>query len=462
MAFHVSKIAIIGAGPCGLAAAKCLLAKQAFKSVVLYEQQPEPALGGIWLYTPEAPPPPPAPQTDPYHAPDAPLPARNPGSKGEGPVYMTPMYDELHANIVGTLMQFNRGIAFPKDARVFPSREVIREYVVRYAQDVKHLIRFCREVVEVKGRMVDGIERWDLVAKSTVTGEEERDTYDAVVVANGHYSVPFVPNVKGITEFQQAHPNVILHSKQYRSPKAYRDRTVMVVGNGPSGIDIAYQIRPYSKETYISVRNPTHPEKLAHTGCTEVPEIVEFLPQVSGVRFKDGTTMENLDMVMYCTGFLFSYPFLPEIAPTMLKSGKCVYNIYQHIFSIDHPTLVFPALLMKVVPFPVAAAQSAVIAEVWANDLDLPLVDEMKIWSARLREERGEAMQALPAGADGKYINEMHDWAKRSRNPGMEPPYWDDELLWQRSVYVEAKLRFERDGCKAMSLEDLGFHYKKP
>jgi hypothetical protein len=192
-----------------------------------------------------------------------------------------------------------------------------------------------------------------------------------------------------------------------------------------------------------------------------VPEIVEFLPSLKGVRLKDGRIMENLDVVMFCTGFLFSYPFLPEIAPTILKAGKGVYNLYQHIFSIDHPTLAFPGLLMKAVPFPVAAAQASVIAEVWAGCLDLPSVAEMRSWAAELHERRGEVMQVMPNDADGAYINEMHDWAKRSPMPGKEPPYWDDELLWQRRIYVEAKLKFEQNGCKAMLLEDIGFRYEK-
>jgi cation diffusion facilitator CzcD-associated flavoprotein CzcO len=463
MNFKISKIAIVGAGPTGLVAAKYLLAKKKFDSVVLYEQQPESALGGIWHYTPEAPRPPPAPQTDPYLPLDPPLPPRrNPDDEEDGPIFLTAMYDELHANIEGSLMQYDRGVPFPREARVFPTREVIRDYVVRYAEEVKHHIRFCREVVEVKGQMVDGFEKWNLTAKSTVTGEAEQETYDAVVVANGHYSLPYIPPVKGISHFQRAHPTIILHSKQYRTPKAFQNKTVMVVGNGPSGTDIAYQIRPYSMQTYLSVRSPTRPEKLAHTGCTEVPEIIEFLPDVKGVRLRDGTAIENLDAIIYCTGFLFSYPFLPQLAPTLLRSGgKCVHDLFRHVFAIDHPTLALPGLLMKVVPFPVAAAQSAVVAEVWANDLDLPAVDEMRAWAERLHGERGEAMQVMPPEKDGSYINEMHDWALRSRNPGKEPPYWDEEKLWERSIFVEAKLRFEKDGCRAITLEDLGFHFAK-
>jgi hypothetical protein len=32
--------------------------------------------------------------------------------------------------------------------------------------------------------------------------------------------------------------------------------------------------------------------------------------------------------------------------------------------------------------------------------------------------------------------------------------------MWQRSIFMEAKVEFEKQGCKARTLEELGFHYK--
>ncbi|PKS05359.1 hypothetical protein jhhlp_008733 [Lomentospora prolificans] len=459
-AFNISKIAIIGAGPSGVTSAKYLLAQRAFASVVLFEQQPESALGGVWHYTPAAPPAPAGPQTDPFYPPDEPLQAGRSDEGGDrnAPVFMSPMYEELHANIPGTLMNF-KDVPFPEEARIYPTREIIRDYVIRYTQDVKHLIKFSREIVDVKPRVVDGYEKWDLVARSTITGDEEQHTFDAVVVANGHYSVPFIPNIKNLIEFNKAHPGVAIHSKQFRSPRTFKDQKVLVVGNGPSGLDIAYQIHPLSKELLLSVRSATPPEKLAHVGAEEIAEIAEFLPDSRGVRLVDDRVIKDIDAVVFCTGFLFSYPFLRSLAPTLITGGKGVHGLYRHLFAIGHPTLVFPGLLMRAVPFAVAEAQSAVFAAVWANALDLPPVEEQWKQSKELDDELGDAVHVLPKMADAIYINEMHDWVGKAASKGKEPPRWGASEFWQRKIFAEAKLAFEETGCKAKTLEELGFYF---
>lgn len=42
------------------------------------------------------------------------------------------------------------------------------------------------------------------------------ERFDAVVVASGHYWVPYVPAIAGLEDFQKARPGSVLHSKQYR------------------------------------------------------------------------------------------------------------------------------------------------------------------------------------------------------------------------------------------------------
>ena len=48
---------------------------------------------------------------------------------------------------------------------------------------------------------------------------EER--FDAVVLANGRYCVPYIPPVPGLREFQEKHPGVVEHSKYYRAASDY-------------------------------------------------------------------------------------------------------------------------------------------------------------------------------------------------------------------------------------------------
>lgn len=456
--FDVKKVAIIGAGPCGLAVAKYLGARKSFESITIFEQQDR--IGGIWYYSQEPPSELDVPQTSPFVGHEQPLP---PKKQGEAPVFPSPMYETLHANIPGSLMNY-KDVPFPKDAWVYPSRQTILEYVDKYADEVRHLIRLNTQVQDIQLRQVNGVDKWDLQASSTISDDTFADTYDAVVVANGHYSTPFIPDVKGIQEFNSAHPNIITHSKNYRRPEPYKGKKVVVVGNGPSGLDLARQISNGGAQVLLSVHQPTAPEKLQHVGASELGEITEFLPSTRAIRLIDGSVEENVDAVIYCTGFLFTYPFLPSLAPKLLTTGQGVHGLYKHLFLTAHTTLAFPGLLMKAVPFPVSEAQGAALAAVWANSLALPPVEEMQAWTRKLREERGEALHTFPShGGDGYYINELYDWVtKEASEPGREPPRWGDEMMWQRSIFAAAKTVFEKKGATAKTLEELGFEYPGP
>lgn len=48
---------------------------------------------------------------------------------------------------------------------------------------------------------------------------EER--FDAVVVASGHYNVPFIPETKGLEAFKERWPNGVEHSKGFRGWEKY-------------------------------------------------------------------------------------------------------------------------------------------------------------------------------------------------------------------------------------------------
>ncbi|KAF5023804.1 hypothetical protein F66182_4112 [Fusarium sp. NRRL 66182] len=451
--FDVNKIAIIGAGPTGLAAAKYLIA-QGFQDIVIFEQQDH--VGGIWTYSGLAPGTCPVPQEDPYCPPDEPI----RWNSTSAPIFTSPMYENLHANIPKEVMNFSSQ-RFPEDSKLFPERPMIQDYLIQYAEDVKPLIRFCQRINRVTLKPHDGRDRWEVEAQSTIQGGSIATTiFDAVVVANGHYSTPFIPNMKNLREFNEAYPGVITHSKQYRTPHPFRDSKVVVIGNGPSGLDIALQInQECRKPAILSVRHPTPPDRLAHSGCDETAEVDEFLVEEKGIRFKDGRVETDIDAVVFCTGFLLSFPFLHELGHKLVTTGRGVHGLYQHVFYIQHPTLVFPGLNMKAAPWPLAESQAALFSSVWSNNIELPTREAMEAWSQALEKQEGDALHVFGPNEDGRYINKMHDWVMTAKRPGREPPYWNGELMWQRSIFLDAKARFEQLGCKAHTLEEIGFQY---
>lgn len=453
MAFLVKRIAIIGAGPCGLAAAKYLIAQKAFEKIVIFERHSE--VGGVWNYSKKPTPTQRVPQTDPFCPPDAPILAED-GT----PIHPSPMYDILHANIPQTLMAFSDA-PFPPGLLVFPARDSIEDYLKDYAKEIRDLIAFCREVTQVRLRDLDGRDAWDVQTRSTTTGEVTEETFDAVVVANGHYATPFMPAIPRIREFHEAHRGVITHAKVYRSPHAFAGKKVVVVGNAASGMDIGSQIsRVCRSPLLLSVRTATPPETLAWIGADEVPPIEEFLVSERGVRFEGGRIETDIDAVVFCTGYLYSFPFLQDMDPPLVRSGRRVHGLYKHFIHIEHPTLVFPGLPVKVVPFPESEAQAAIFARLWANALPLPSVEQMTAWEEAEAAKKGDAIHVFAKGEDDAYIREMHEWAATATSTtGKEPPLWDEELRWQRRVFAEARLKFQQEGCKAKSLDELGFHF---
>ena len=451
--FDVDKIAIIGAGPSGLAAAKYLLAQEAFGHIVIFEQQYE--VGGVWDYSHETSHILHVPQTSAFCPPDPPL-----RPKETPPVFPSPMYQVLHTNIPRSLMQFS-DLAFPTDSLIFPSRERVQEYLVDYARDIRHLIRFSTQVLDVRLRQVDGKDQWDIDVLDLTTGEVTSSTHNAVVVSSGHFSVTYIPDIKNISKFHETHPGVITHSKYYRTPSDFTDKKVVVVGNSASGLDISAQIsRVCRKPLLLSVRSPTPPGYLAYIGAEELPVIDEFLVDERSIRFQDGRVEKDVDAIVFATGYLYTFPFLSSADPPLVTDGRRVYGAYKHLISSDHPTIVFSGLPQKVVPFAMAESQAAVFARIWSNNLALPSKDEMKKWEDEEAKRRGPPFHVWPKGGDGEYINSVYDWIETSGGPGKMPPRWDEELFWERRVFFDAKLKFELDGRKAHSLGELGFEYQ--
>ncbi|ORY71722.1 FAD/NAD(P)-binding domain-containing protein [Pseudomassariella vexata] len=460
--FNIQNIAIIGAGPSGLAAAKYLQAQEAFNRIVVLEQQAN--VGGVWNYSATPSETLHVPQTSALCPPDPPLKRDGKG----GPVFPSPMYERLHTNIPHTLMQFSdlgflwKGQGKEEDeVKIFPTREVVQQYLEEYAISIRELIRFSTSVDDVQLRVEEGRDQWDVRSRDLITGQKRQETYDAVVVATGHYATTYMPDIPGIREFDAKHRGVISHSKLYRTPGLYEGKKVVVVGNAASGLDIASQILKVCRPPlFVSVREETPKEIREAIGFDEVAEIENFLVEEKGLQLKDGRVITDVDFVLFCTGYLFSFPFFESMDPPLVTNGRRVYGLYKQLVHIQHPTLVFPGLPIKAIPFPLSEAQAAVYARIWANALELPSRETMKEWERKEAERNGPAFHVFPKGADGAYINEMHDWAMLADGKGKEPPRWDEEALWQRGIYTQAKMEFERTGMKATTLVELGFKYE--
>lgn len=350
--------AVIGAGPHGLSALKALL--QCGVDADCFERESD--LGGNWN----------------FH-----------GSNSR-------VYRSTHLISTKPFTQFP-DFPMPDSYPDYPSHWQVHEYFTRYAEHfgLTEHITFNAEVVRVE----PSGDRW-LV---TVRQGSETKTYEyaGVVVANGHNWSPKMPTYPG----QDAFEGTIIHSAQYKGPDVLQDRRVLVVGAGNTGCDVAVESAQHARATWHSTRrgyyyNPkyafgrpsdqtadlllalrlplavrrvlfgatlrltvgdftryglkkpdhkffeTHPivnqqlvYYVGHGDITPKPDIDHFTK--TSVVFTDGSEVA-VDVVVFCTGYLAVFPFLPD--GTLPMDGDHPV-LARHIFAGGQPTLAVSGLI---------------------------------------------------------------------------------------------------------------------
>ncbi len=485
----ISRIAIIGAGPSGIAAAKHLRAEEAFEKIDVFEQRYD--VGGVWNLTPNTlSKKTPIPQLDPNYevGKEALSEVRNVAAQAStgsdsSDRFETPMYDLLETNIPKQLMQY-ADQPFGDDLPLFPKHQSVLDYCKEYAEDVRPLIRFGCQVSEVR-RVEEGGQdgshqcgRWSVTVIIEASQKRQTYDYDAVVVASGHFSVPYIPSIKGLGAWSSSYPGSVMHSKAYRNPHIFTGKKVIVVGNSVSAADIGAQVGKVCKHPLLQ---SSRSESLFSSPDSvlwkeDISEIMEFLAPEQydrGVRLADGRIEQNIDAMIFATGYFYSFPFL-KIDPPVVTNGSRARDIYQQLFHIKYPTLAFPVLPQRVIPFPTAENQAAVIARVWSGRLTLPPKAEMEAWEKKMLEQRGDgkAMHILNFPEDADYLNMLYDWAASATprqghgkdETGMMGTRWDDRRRWMRSQFPAIKKAYAERGedrFLVRTVEELGFDFEK-
>lgn len=389
--------------------------------------------------------------------------------------FISPVYGTLETNLPKELMRFS-DLPFPPDVQALPPHGTVLKYLDDYAEDIKDLIQFETQVNDLRPSSSDA-QKWALTTENLRAGTSETSIYDAVVVASGHYDAVYLPDILGIREWNQTYPGAISHSKFYDSPSSFQDKKVLVIGNGASGIDIGAQIGKVSKGSLLRTeRSESYIQTGPSSGEIMYPEIVEFLSPAShnrAVRFADGKIESELDAIVFCTGYLYSFPFLRSLDPPVITDGRRTVNTYHHIFYTYNPTLVFSVMPQRIVPFPFSESQAAVFARVWSGRLSLPSQADRKAWEDNLVAERGTGkfFHFLPYPQDVEVMDFLHDWsASAEKRPGLTndgtgklPPYWTkyERLLRENAMHIRKAFAAKGEGRSAIkSAAELGFTFE--
>ncbi|KAK1645914.1 hypothetical protein QYE76_063719 [Lolium multiflorum] len=126
-----------------------------------------------------------------------------------------------------------------------------------------------------------------------------------LVVASGENSADNIPVISGLQNFS----GETIHSSRYKSSKCFSGKSVLVIGSGNSGMEIAYDLATHGVNTSIVVRSLIHvmTKELIRLGMTLAHHLPLNLVDkllVTGAKFmfgdlsRHGITMLNMGPVM--------------------------------------------------------------------------------------------------------------------------------------------------------------------
>ncbi len=428
-------VAVIGAGPGGLAAAKWLAAHGL--DPVVFEASAR--LGGQWNST-------------------CATSAVWPGMRTNTSRIMTAFSDLDHA---------------PGSATYLTQDEML-DYLERYAF-VSGLLPKLRLSTRVES--LDPAAGGGWLIRSASGGRERSEVFRRVVVATGRCGTPSVPEIEGLSGFSGSLG--VIHAAQYNGVERYRGRHVLVAGCSISALEIASELAYGGARVTVANRRqryvlpklisgvPTEhvmfnraaallggvlpPPELAAglrakvlavagnpaqfgapapdddifaAGVTQsqqfLPAVAEgriavmpWIEEIDGNRvlFRGGLRGE-FDGIILGTGYRLSLPFLDAATAATLGLDEVHMDLHDHTFHPDLPGLAFLGLYDLVGPYlPVLELQARWISYCFAGVVPMPSQAEMVEGV-----ERAKAMRAGPPAVP------MHVAALGfARHAGVEP-----------------------------------------
>lgn len=205
------RIAVIGAGPSGIAAAKECIQHGLGDGLVVFEKSDQ--VGGNWVF-----------REDNTHS---------------------SVYETTHI-ISSKYYSEYEDFAFPEGTPDFPHHTHLRQYFQDYARHfgVQPKIRFNTQVLRAE-LAADG-QTWTLTSRGPAG--EVTETYDYLMVANGHHWNPRLPEYPGHFDGE------IIHSHSFKHNRPFTGKRVLVVGGGNSAADVAVECCRVAAKTAISMR----------------------------------------------------------------------------------------------------------------------------------------------------------------------------------------------------------------
>ncbi|KAG7514417.1 hypothetical protein JOB18_033117 [Solea senegalensis] len=402
------RVAIVGGGTSGLACIKSCLDEGL--EPVCYESSDD--IGGLWRYKEEPEP----DRANIYHS-----------------VIINTSKEMM------CFSDFPIPAHFPNFMHHSSIMEYFRMYADHF-QLTKH-IRFKTKVLQVKQRSdFSHSGQWDIETENK-DGKKEKHIFDAVMICIGHHCQPNMPlhDFPGIETFTGTyfHSRDYKTPEHWRDKKV----VVVGIGNsggdiavelsrvtkqlylstrrgawilnrvGDNGIplDLSFnrvlntvrRILPFGLFCSLGERkvnqrfdHAMYSLKPNHRMFSQHPTVNDELPnrilsgtvqvkpnicriQGSAVEFDDGTVVEDVDLVVFATGYKFSFPFLASHVVSVSDNKAC---LYKYVFppELDRPTLAIIGLIQPLgAIMPISEMQSRWATRVFKGCIKLPSMAEM-------------------------------------------------------------------------------------
>ncbi|KAF9513157.1 hypothetical protein BS47DRAFT_1344535 [Hydnum rufescens UP504] len=388
----------------------------------------------------------------------------------DGPVPPTPLYNSLTTNLPHPLMAFH-DFLFPPSTSLFPPASHVLTYLRAYADrfDLRPHIRFRTRVESLHWNAA--ISKWELDATEVDKGNRPiKGLYDAIIISNGNYGEPRLPEIPGIVEWEAA-GRKLMHSIWYREPSPFRDLRVLVVGGGPSGLDISEEISHTARLVYHSTTGANRTEEGA---ILMRGRVIALRPDDNRVDYEDGTWDTGIDHIVFATGYKFFFPAMLHLGqdPTppldrhlpdhLFNSTSHVYPLARHVFPLrdySPQTLAFVGLVSQLAPFPAWEDQAQAVATVFLDGDDkFDRAAEVSRVSARydiLRRRAGSkpsyiAQQWHRFREDDEELESQFqhrtDLLALAGKKGWEVQSWEPHVYRNRRVLRAEWVKLERSG----------------
>ncbi|ODQ78796.1 hypothetical protein BABINDRAFT_162476 [Babjeviella inositovora NRRL Y-12698] len=419
---QVRRVAIIGGGASGAVTLDAFIKERAFDEIHLFERRS--VAGGVWVLDEHIDQKQIVGRVAPGAKPevlDPPLPipvlqegqslVKTPSSQFR--FRETPSYEGIRTNIPEVFMTYSDRPRWSHldqpEVDTLTTRDVVQSYVADYINknegDKTHEIFYNTTVEKLTKKGL----KYELDIRTEVPGSDfetwKKSTYDAVVVATGHYSIPKIPDVPGLQKVYERFPEKLEHAKFYRNLDKYHNKKVLLIGSRASGVDLGHQISKVSSQVTVSTRSlersilqPT-PSSLF-----QIKPIIERYSVVEDritAHFSDGTVLEDPDYIIYGTGYYFSYPFLKQQYPDFVAqpSNEYLPFSFQHTFYVHDPLIATVGVPIDSISFRAFEYQAVLISRFYSGKAELPsLQDQLRWCLARVIKVSGERPDSIERG----------------------------------------------------------------